>query len=220
MLNHLSEKIVPKWTALIVIDMQNDFISPGGVWHRCGEDISMAQNALPRIVALIARVRELGMPIFFVRSIYNSPDNRHLSEVYLHQAAKHPTRRFVDIPACVEGTWGWELAKELHARPEDTIIAKHRYSAFCRTDLDARLRARGIRTLLLTGVTTGVCVDGTARYGFELDYYNVIVADCCGAYTQEGHDLALKQMHARYGEVTSSEGVFAAWIVDRMNSGT
>ncbi|MSQ52506.1 MAG: cysteine hydrolase [Betaproteobacteria bacterium] len=212
MLNHLSEKIVPDWTALIVIDMQNDFISPGGVWHQCGEDISMAQKALPRIVALIARARRLLVPIFFIRSIYNSADNRHLSDVFLHQSGKHPSRRFVDVPACVEGSWGWELATGLVARPEDTIVAKHRYSAFSGTDLDSRLRARGVRTLLLTGVTTGVCVDGTARYGFELDYYNVIVADCCGAYTQDSHEQGLKQMHARYGEVTSSDALYAAWM--------
>jgi ureidoacrylate peracid hydrolase len=211
MLNTLSEKAAPHHTAVVVVDMQNDFVSPGGAWDLGGEDISMAQQALAGITRLIARAREAGVPVFFIRSIYNSADGRHLSDVFLHQAAKHPSGRFSRVPVCIEGTWGWQLAPGLDPRPEDTIVVKHRYSAFINTDLDARLRARGVRTLILTGVGTGVCVEATARHGFELDYYNVIVSDCCGAYTREGHEQGLQRMRSRFGEVASSGEVVGVW---------
>lgn len=211
MLNTLAEKIDPRWAAVVVVDMQNDFISPGGAWDRTGQDISMAQEALTAIVTLIARARDLKVPIAFIRSIYNGEDNRHLSDVYLHQARKHPSGRFIEVPVCVEGSWGWQLAAGLEPDRDDMVIAKHRYSAFHGTDLDARLRKRGIRTLLLTGVGTGVCVEATARQGFELDYYNVILTDCCGAYTRNDHEQALQRLNARFGEVARSGNVFSAW---------
>ncbi|MSQ73108.1 MAG: cysteine hydrolase [Betaproteobacteria bacterium] len=211
MLNSLPEKIDPRWTAVLVVDMQNDFVSPGGVWAESGADISMGWQALACIVRLIARARRHAVPVYFVRSTYNSADNRHLSDVWLQQAGRSPSRRFVNIPVCVEGSWGWELAAGLEPRAGDSVITKHRYSAFHRTDLDASLKANGIRTLLVTGVGTSVCVESTVRHAFEHDYYSVIVGDGCGAYTREVHEQALTRMNMMYGEVATSDAIFASW---------
>jgi ureidoacrylate peracid hydrolase len=211
MLETLAEKIDPQWAAVVVVDMQNDFVSPGGAWDRTGEDISMAQEALPRLIGLLARARERRVPIIFIQSVYTTDDNRYLSDVFLHQNKRQGSGRYFEVPVCVAGSWGGELAPGLEARPEDTIVVKHRFNAFFNTDLDLRLRGQGIRTLLLTGVGTSVCVESTARHAFFLDYYNVIVGDCCGAYTRVVHEQALRRMDLMYGEVARSEDVCARW---------
>lgn len=208
-MNSFIEKVTARWTAVLVVDMQNDFISPGGVWERTGRDISMARQALARIGTLVERARSVRVPIVFIRSSYGGK----LSESFLHQAARHPSKRFIDISVCVEGSWGWQLAAPLEPRGEDIIVTKQRYSAFHNTGLDERLRAEGVRTLLVTGVGTAVCVEATVRHAFELDYYNVIPADCCAAYRREEHEQALQRMDAHYAEVTQSEHLFAAWKI-------
>jgi ureidoacrylate peracid hydrolase len=205
--NSFIEKVAPRWTAVLVVDMQNDFVSPGGVWERTGRDVSMARQALARIGTLVERARNVRVPIALIRSTYEGK----VSEAFLHQAARHPSKRFIDVPVCVEASWGWQLAGPLESRDQDIMITKHRYSAFHDTGLDARLRGQGVRTLIVTGVGTAVCVESTVRHAFELDYYNVIPADCCAAYRREEHEQALQRIDAHYGEVTQSESLFAAW---------
>jgi ureidoacrylate peracid hydrolase len=210
-LNTLEEKVDPRWSAVVVVDMQNDFVSPGGAWDATGEDISMPQEVLPRIIKLIAGARERRVPIIFVRSVYTTDDNRYLSDVFLHQQERRARRRFSEVPVCVEGSWGWQLAPGLEVDPQDTIIVKHRYSAFHSTDLHLRLRSQGTRSILLVGVGTAVCVESTARDGFFLDYYNVIVSDCCGAYDREAHQQAIKRLDLHYGHVARYDEVLQAW---------
>ncbi len=210
-LKTLAEKVDPSLAALLVIDMQNDFISPGGAWERTGEDISLPQVALKNLLRFIPQARAHQVPIFFIKSIYNTDDNRYLSDVFLYQARRHKKGRYFEVPVCVPGSWGWELAPGLEVRPEDAVIIKHRFSAFINTNLDLVLRSRGIRTLILTGVGTAVCVESTTRHAFFLDYYNVIVADCCGAYSRDVHEQASRRLDLQYGEVVKSENVISAW---------
>lgn len=210
-LSTLPEKIDPRWAALLVIDVQNDFASPGGAFHRTGEDITMAQEILPRLVNLVARARHCQVPIIFIGAIYSTNDNRYLSDVFLHQMKRKKSGRYFEVPVCVPESWGAELAPGLEPRPEDTMIIKHRYSAFLNTDLELRLRSQGIRTLLITGVSTSVCVESTARHGHFLDYYNVIVGDCCADYRKNVHEDALQRLDLHYGEVANAETVIATW---------
>jgi ureidoacrylate peracid hydrolase len=213
MLNTLAEKVDPRWAAVIVVDMQNDFVSPGGAWDKTGQDITFAQQALPRVVDLVAGARAAGVPIVFIRSIYTTDDNRYLSDVFLQQEQRKQgaVGRFLSVPVCREGTWGWEIAAGLDPRPEDTIVTKHRYSAFHNTDLDLRLRSQGIRTMVVTGVGTAVCVESTVRHGYFLDYYQVIVSDACAGYTQEVHEQAIRRMDFQYGEAATCDQVLDAW---------
>lgn len=211
MLDTLEEKVAPRIAALLVIDMQNEFVSPGGAWERTGEDISLPQKALSNIINLIARGREQRLPIVFIKSIYNTDDNRYLSDVFLQQARRNKKGRYFEFPVCVPGSWGSELAPGLEARPEDTVVIKHRFNAFFNTDLELSLRSRGIRTLLITGVGTAVCVESTTRHAFFLDYYNIIVGDCCGAYSRGVHEQALRRMDHQYGQLVESPTVIAAW---------
>lgn len=210
-LNSLEEKVDPRIAALLVIDMQNEFVSAGGAWERTGEDISLPQKALSNIINLIARGREQRLPIVFIKSIYNTDDNRYLSDVFLQQMRRNAKGRYFEFPVCVPGSWGNDLAPGLEVRPEDTVVIKHRFNAFFNTDLELTLRSRGIRTLLITGVGTAVCVESTTRDAYFRDFYNVIVGDCCGAYSREVHEQALRRMDLQYGEVAQSDKVIVAW---------
>jgi ureidoacrylate peracid hydrolase len=211
MLETLAKKLNPRWSAVLVIDMQNDFVSPGGAFHRTGEDLAMAEATLPRLVRLIGHAREQGVPIVYVRSEYTTDDNRYLSDVFLHQMKKKATGRYFEVPVCMPGSWGGELAPGLEIHPQDTVVVKHRYSAFVNTDLELRLRSQGIRTLLITGISTPMCVESTTRHAHFLDYYNVIVADCVCHYYREEHEQALRRMDTHFGEVAPSERIVEHW---------
>lgn len=211
MLSTLAEKIVPNWTALIVVDAQNDFVSPGGAFHRTGEDTTMGQEILPRLIALIGEARNQKVPIIFITSHYTTEDNRYLSDVFLHQMKRKGTGRYFDVPVCSPKTWGAELAPGLKVLPEDTVIIKHRYSAFINTDLELRLRSQAVRTLLITGVSTSVCVESTTRHAHFLDYYNVIVSDCCADYKSNIHEEALRRLDLHYGQVAEAKDIIATW---------
>jgi ureidoacrylate peracid hydrolase len=211
MLERLAEKLNPSWSALLVIDMQNDFVSPGGAFHRTGEDLSMAEATLPRLIRLVECARARQVPLIWIKSEYTTADNRYLSDVFLHQMKKKATGRYFEVPVCVPGSWGGDFAPGLAVRPEDTVVVKHRYSAFVNTDLELRLRSQGIRTLLITGISTPMCVESTTRHAHFLDYYNVIVGDCVCHYYREEHEQALRRLDAHFGEVALSEAVIARW---------
>jgi ureidoacrylate peracid hydrolase len=207
----LVEKIAPRWTALIVIDVQNDFVSSGGAFQRTGEDITAGQAILPKIVGLIRMARENRVPVIFITSIYTTDDNRYLSDVFLHQMKRKRTGRYFEVPVCSPGSWGAQLAPGLEVLAQDTVVAKHRYSAFINTDLELRLRSQGVRTLLITGVSTSVCVESTTRHAHFLDYYNVILSDCCADYKSNSHEEALRRLDLHYGQVAESKDILATW---------
>jgi ureidoacrylate peracid hydrolase len=211
MLSTLGDKISPKWTAVIVIDVQNDFVSPGGAFERTGEDVTMGQAILPRIVGLIQAARENKVPVIFITSIYTTDDSRYLSDVFLHQMKRKRTGRYFEVPVCSPSSWGAQLAPGLEVLAQDTVVLKHRYSAFINTDLELRLRSQGVRTLLITGVSTSVCVESTTRHAHFLDYYNVILSDCCADYKSTTHEEALRRLDLHYGQVTESKDILAMW---------
>jgi ureidoacrylate peracid hydrolase len=114
------------------------------------------------------------------------------------------------VPVCVEGTWGCDFYG-VAPQPGERVVVKHRYSAFHGTDLDLILRARGVRTVLLGGISTNVCVESTARQGYMLDYEIVFLADCCAAYSPEEHEAALRNITQHFGDVANEPEVVAAW---------
>jgi ureidoacrylate peracid hydrolase len=211
MLSTLVDKIAPKWTAVMVIDVQNDFVSPGGAFQRTGEDITTEQAILPRIVGLIRVARENQVPVIFITSIYTTDDNRYLSDVFLQQMKRKMNGRYFEVPVCSPGSWGAQLAPGLEVMAQDTVVVKHRYSAFINTDLELRLRSQGVRTLLITGVSTSVCVESTTRHAHFLDYYNVILSDCCADYKSNLHEDALRRLDLHYGQVAESKEIIAMW---------
>lgn len=197
-------KVARQHTALVVVDVQNDFCAPGGYYGRTGADVGAIHDAVSRLQGLLEAARSGGVMVVFVRAVY---DDVFLSPV---QKERH-RRRFGEVmPCCVSGTWGAEFF-EVHPRPNELIVDKHRYSAFVGTELDLVLRAQGIKTLVLAGVATNVCVDSTARDAYMRDYYVVVVDDCTAARTDAFHRSALANIELAFGAVVNSQAVAGAW---------
>jgi ureidoacrylate peracid hydrolase len=202
-LNNLRKKADPGHTALIVIDVQNDFCAKEGAYGKMGLDLSMVQEMVPRLAKFIDEARRLGFFIVFVRNNYNSNDNWYLSDTWLEQAERRRRGLYVNVPMCVPGSWGADfyLVRPLQNEP---IVTKHRFDAFESSDLDLILRSRGIRTLLMTGFATNVCVDTTSRHGFVKDYYVVILKDLVASDSRELHEASLKNLETYFGQVVGS----------------
>ena len=154
----------PAETALIIVDMQNAYASPGGYLDLAGFDISGAAPAIEKIGEAAAAAREAGGP--------GSP-NWHKSNA-LKTMRKRPE---LQGKLLAKGGWDYELVQALPPQPGDIVVAKPRYSAFFNTNLDSLLRARGIRSLVFTGIATNVCVESTLRDGFFLEYFGVVLHD-------------------------------------------
>lgn len=207
----IERKVQPGHTALLVIDMQNDFIAPNGLVGRSGRDVSAAQKVAERLPEFIAAAREAGVFVIFVRNVYTTERNFYLSDAWLEQGARKQSGGFTRFPVCAAGSWEGDFYGEVRPLPGDPIVTKHRYNAFHNTDLDIMLRARAIRTVVATGVATDVCVGSTAREAFMRDYYAIMVADGTATWTQQDQDAALLNFDRYFGEVSTIAEISAIW---------
>ena len=210
-LGTLQEKIEPAHTALLVIDMQNDFCAAAGLVARDGRDISQAQEMARRLPRLIEAARESGALVIFVRCVYTAENNPYLSDVWLEQAARERKGGYTSIPVCRDGSWEGDWYEDIRPASGDIVVSKHRYDAFQGTDLDLILRGHGIRTVILTGVVTNVCVETTARAAFVRDYYVAVVADGCAAYLREDHAQTLRNISRFFGVTPSIDEICEIW---------
>ncbi len=207
------EKIHPRHTAVLVVDMQHDFCSRGGAYDLAnpGLDFSPIEEMVPRLAHFLEEARAVGVPVIYVQAIYNADDNRYLSPVWLEHAKRRRHGMYTAIPVCKEGGWGAEIIPQLKPNEGEVIVRKHRYSAFIDTPLMAYLRNKGIRTLLVNGVGTNGCVESTARDAFMLDHFVVVVEDCVSTYWRDMHQAALKNIDLLFGEVRNSAAIVEAW---------
>lgn len=200
------ERIDPATTALVVIDVQNDFCDPDGVFGRAGNDLSMMPAMAERTQALVDAARERRMLVAWVRATYDEPvTSAPLSETY--------NRRGFTGSMCLEGSWGadWYAGVAPHDAPNEPVLTKHRFSAFWDTPLDLLLRSNGIRTVVLAGVVTSGCVESTARDAFFNDYYVVIAEDAVAEASPERHAYALRKLAQAFGEVVPAATVTDGW---------
>src|ERR1700741_1815575 len=162
-LKTLKERCDPKHAALVVVDVQNDFVSPKGSAAKRGEDVNAAMAMVPSLIRLIEEGRHVGLPIVYIRTTHSEWTDTP-SWVYR-------TSQKGGLSTCREGTWGAELYEGISPSPSERVVIKHRYSAFINTDLNTVLKARGIQSVLVCGVATNVCVETTARDAYMFDYY-------------------------------------------------
>jgi ureidoacrylate peracid hydrolase len=206
----LSERVDPSHGMLLVVDMQNDFCHRDGAACKRGRDMAFVQSMIPRLINLVTKAREHRFPICFVRTSGNPWTNSPVWTEF-----KNP-----ELLACIEGSWGAEFHAGLEPWPDEMVITKHRYSAFIGTDLDMLLRARAVRSLLVTGVGTGMCVFHTLTIGFMLDYYITLVDDCAATtYGPEAHDEAVALVRKHYGRVASSQEIIDIWVKEPKKTG-
>jgi ureidoacrylate peracid hydrolase len=147
----------------------------------------------------------------FIRCVYSSANNIYMSDVWLEQSARKRKGGYTSIPVCADGSWEGDWYGEVRPEPGDIIVTKHRYAAFHNTDLDLILRSNGIRTVIITGVVTNVCVETTAREAFVRDYYVVVVEDGTAAYLPEDHVATLRNIDRFFGEVAPMKTLTGIW---------
>ncbi|MGC8837702.1 MAG: cysteine hydrolase family protein [Anaerolineae bacterium] len=203
----LEEQIAPDRCALLVIDMQNDFVSPQGKMASFGFDLSMVQEMAPRLAEFLRKARQRGIFIVHTRVI--------------NDAALNPPSwyAFWGPPAVtLEGSWGAEFAPGFEPQEGEPVVTKYTYGAFTGTNLDTILRRREIKTLIVTGTGPNICAGDTMHDGFALGYHIVAPRDLLASFTVKGpefnrtvHEVAMYILGRHYGKVVTSEEVLQIW---------
>jgi ureidoacrylate peracid hydrolase len=206
LLRSLRDKVEPDHTAILVVDMQNDFCSEGGFVHGLGIDLSACWQIVPNVQRLIEAARRHGVLIVHIRS--------HFDLAFLLPPMLERLERKHAKPYCVSGTWGAEFIRDLQPDVSDLVVTKHRYSGFHATDLDMQLRARGIQTVVLTGTATNNCVDGTGRDAFYVGYYVVMVSDATACGGADAQAAVLKTAEHAYAVIASVDEIVKVWEED------
>lgn len=211
----------PARTAVIVVDMQNDFVAPGGMFDAAGIDISGGRATIEPIRRTLAAGRAAGVAVVYLRMEFRA-DFSDLGAADSPNAIKH---RFLGVgprddgaptsSMLVRGTWNTAIVDELAPEAGDIVVSKQRFSGFYNTELDTILRGRGVRSLILTGVTTSICVDSTLRDAAFRDYQCLLLEDCCaepiGANAaRSNHDATLLTTELLFGWVSDSASLLSA----------
>ncbi|MEA2323476.1 MAG: biuret amidohydrolase [Solirubrobacteraceae bacterium] len=200
----IEEVLDPSGCAVVVIDLQNDFIRPDGSVAGAGADMRGMDGILDRCASFIAGARAVGVPIVHIQTI-TLRDGRSDSPSWLRAKGG-----IVGADFTLEGTDGAEICAEVAPLPGETVVVKHRSSAFRQTDLDLVLRAAGVRTVVVIGVQTPGCVEATYRDAAYHDYYNVLIEDCVAAYDQAQHEASLLVQRGRH-DVCTAGAALSIW---------
>jgi ureidoacrylate peracid hydrolase len=207
-LTTLAEKVDPRHAALLVIDVTNDFCSEKSPRTARRQNLATVQDAARRIDAFIGAARRAGMTVIFIKPGKPKEEQSDASKEQLVRSSVTfaPTADRAED----EEEWGRDFYA-VSPLPGELVFEKSRYSAFIDTNLKDLLVERGIRSLLMTGVSTNVCVESTARDAYMLDFYVVLVEDCCGAYKPNLHAATIENINDRFGVAVTGADVQAAW---------
>lgn len=207
----LENKVEPRHAALVVVDVQNDFCAPGGMMDSEGLDLSAVQTMADRLPSLIEAARTAGVLVVFIRNVYSTEGNFYLSDSWLEQASRRRQGSYTERDVCAEGSWEGDFYGDVRPEPGDPVVTKHRFSAFHNTDLETILKSHAIRTVVMTGVASNVCVETTARDAFVRDYYVVFLDDGTATYAEKDHKATLRVIDRFFGEVASVAAVERIW---------
>lgn len=204
----LSELADPARTALLIVDMSNDFVHPDGKAARVGRrDLTASRAVIGTIADLAARARAAGVPVIHCQHT-TLPGGASASGPW-REARRRATYSAPDI--CLAGTWGHDIIDDLAPQPADTIVRKYRYGGFTATHLELVLRSLNRDTVICCGISTNVCVETTAREAFARDFYVVLPADACASWDMRLHEAALETARHRYATVTTCADLRQVW---------
>lgn len=210
MLATLDARIAPAHTALLLIDMQKDLVYDGYLCDLAGRDLTATRSVIPTMGRLLNAARASGALVVHVGfSTYRD----HLSDSGPWLAQRRRSTYSSD-KLCMAGTDGADFIDELAPEAGELVVMKHRYSAFKGTDLDMILRARDIRTVVTTGVSTNVCVESTLRDAFETGYYVCIPSDATASWDMSLHAATLQTVTHRFGLVTTTDEIEGIWTAE------
>ncbi len=201
------ERFKAKHTALILIDMQKDLVCDGFICDLAGRDLSATRSVIPKMERLLEAARLNGALVCHV-GFWTLPENRSDSGPWLAQRRRST---YSSDKLCIADTEGAEFIDELSPEAGELVIHKHRYSGFKGTDLDMTLRARGIKSIIVTGVSTNVCVESTLRDGFEIGYYAAIVEDATASWDMNLHRATIETVNHRFGVVLQTSDILDFW---------
>ena len=172
----------PDETAVVVVDMQNAYSTPGGYVDRAGFDISGSRSVIDNIARVVEAARAAGIPVIYFQNGWD-PDyveaggpgspNYHKSNALKYMRANPAAKGEL----LSKGGWDYAIVDELVPQPGDIVVPKTRYSGFFNSTMDSTLRARGIRNLVFVGIATNVCVESSLRDAFHLEYFGVVLED-------------------------------------------
>lgn len=218
-LTSLDELVDPSRSALVLVDMQKDFVDADGQFARLGVDISSYPAMRRQLASLVAAARDAGVLVVHIQMttmshrLSDSPAQIRFN-MRMHESARDggPPLRYTEV-----GTPGHDFVEEFTPREGELVVPKWRSSGFWGTNLDMILRSNGIETVVMTGCTTEGCVESTARDAMFNDYYVVIAEDCVASDDQRQHAASLLLMRHRF-DLAEAEQISAVWASAAKNT--
>ncbi|MDQ2754971.1 MAG: cysteine hydrolase [Actinomycetota bacterium] len=211
-LTELSELVDPGRAALVLVDMQRDFVEPDGVFGQLGIDLEMYCESRPKLAALLHAARRAGVLVVHIQNtalpnrMSDSPVQMRFN-LRMHREARRGT---APLRYTVPGTRGHDFVEEFVPLGEELVVRKYRSSAFWGTNLDLLLGSNQIETVIVGGCTTEGCVESTARDAMFGDYYVVVAEDCVASDDRAQHDASMLLMRHRF-DLATSEQIVGVW---------
>jgi ureidoacrylate peracid hydrolase len=191
-------KVVP---ALIVVDMQNGFVSKGGSYDKLGMNTSNYREIIPRLKELIEFCRSKEIPIFYTEAVKEASGIDVLTKI--HNFLPKSRQERLKFPICIRGTWDGLTIDELKPKENDPVVIKRRDSAFQDTEFRVWLQSEGINLLFFTGIDTSICVETSLRDGFNIGYDVALISDATASGNKHHYETTLERVRDYYGLVMS-----------------
>jgi ureidoacrylate peracid hydrolase len=189
--------------ALVVVDMQNGFVSKGGSYDKIGMNTSLYREIIPKIKDLIEFCRSMGIPVFYTEAVKENSGIDILTNI--HNILPKSRQERLKVPICIRGTWDGVTIDELKPKENDPVVIKRRDSAFQDTEFRIWLQSQGINLLVFTGIDTSICVETSLRDGFNIGYDVMVISDATASGNKRHYETTLERVRDYYGLVMDAE---------------